>query len=411
MRIGIDDTDSPAGMCTTYLGAVLISRLKKAGISVAGQRLIRLNPNIIYKTRGNAAICIEAEGDAEAAFRIASACIEDLAEFDEEKTNPGLVISETPLPVSFYRQAVTGFCTMEEAEAVCRDAGARVRKWKNGRGIIGATAAIAAEQNDMTSEILAYRDPNDKGDRIVDKDSLFRAEKATSPYTWDTVDIENDCIVCFPHTPDPVIFGIRGESPAWVTKARSYVVSQEPVLEIIYSTNQGTDAHLLDGKVSTLVDGCSYRITGIVAETPKTGRGGHVAFRITDASGAVRCMAYEPTKGFRDIIRALAPGDLITCCGSYKNGSINLEKIHLITCAEIIRQRPPVCTTCGKRMKSDGVDKGWKCRRCKTRGDKPDIIREPRTISPGWYEVPPSARRHLAKPLCRGVASVAEKER
>ncbi|MFA5396290.1 MAG: tRNA(Ile)(2)-agmatinylcytidine synthase [Methanogenium sp.] len=411
MRIGIDDTDSPAGMCTTYLGAVLICRLNEAGINVTGQRLIRLNPNIIYKTRGNAAICIEADGDPDTAFRIASACIEELAEFSEEKTNPGLVISETALPVSFYLQAVSGFCTIEEAEAVCHAAGARFRKWKNGRGIVGATAAIAAEQNDMTAEILVYRAPNDKGVRTVDKDSLFRAEAETFPHTWDTVDTENDCIVCFPHTPDPVIFGIRGESPEWVTKARSYVLSQEPVLEIIYSTNQGTDAHLIDGEIASLVDGCSYRFTGTVSDTPKTGCGGHVSFIVTDSSGEVRCMAYEPTKGFRDIIRALAPGDLITVCGSYKNESINLEKIHVITCAEIILHRPPVCPTCGKRMTSDGADKGWKCRRCKTRGDEPDIIRESRTLSPGWYEVPPSARRHLAKPLCRGLPPIGRKER
>jgi tRNA(Ile2)-agmatinylcytidine synthase len=202
MLIGLDDTDSPAGMCTTYLGAVLIHRLNEAGISVTGQRLIRLNPNVIYKTRGNAAICIEATGDADEAFRIASACIEELAEFDEEKTNPGLVIAEQKLPVSFYLQAVTGFCTIEEAEAVCRTAGARVRKWKNGRGIIGATAAIAAEQADMTWELLAYRDPADKGERSVETDSLFRAEKETFPHTWDTVDTQNNCIVCFPHTPE-----------------------------------------------------------------------------------------------------------------------------------------------------------------------------------------------------------------
>ena len=403
MRIGIDDTDSPAGMCTTYLGAVLINRLKEAGISVTGQRLIRLNPNVIYKTRGNAAICIEADGDADAAFRIASACIEELAEFDEEKTNPGLVIAETKLPITFYRKAVTGFCTTEEAEAVCRAAGARVRKWKNGRGIIGATAAIAAEQADMTWELLAYRDPEDKGKRELETASLFRAEAATFPHTWDTVDTENNCIVCFPHTPDPVIFGIRGESPEWVTKARGYVHCQKPVLEIIYQTNQGTDAHLLEGTIASLADGCSYRLTGVVADEPQTGRGGHVSFLLTDASGEVRCMAYEPTKGFRDIIHSLAPGDAITICGSYKHGSINLEKLHVISCAEVIRQRPPLCPSCGKRMKSDGVDKGWKCRRCKTRAGEPEMIHEPRTVSPGWYEVPPSARRHLAKPLCRGA--------
>lgn len=403
MRIGIDDTDSPAGMCTTYLGAVLIERLNTAGIEVTAQRLIRLNPNVVYKTRGNAAICIEAEGDADHAFAIALACIDELAEFDEEKTNPGLVVTENPFPVSFYHQAITDFCTIAEAEEICRAAGARIRKWKNGRGIIGATAAVAAEQADMTWELLAYRNPEDKGERTVERESLFRAEEATFPHTWDTVDTENDCIVCFPHTPDPVIFGIRGESPEWVMKARQYVHSQTPVAEVCYHTNQGTDAHLLDGTVAGLCDGRSYRLRGVVAETPQTGRGGHVSFLLRDETGEVQCMAYEPTKGFRDVIRSLAPGDEITICGSYKNGSINLEKVRIITCPPIVRQRPPLCPSCGKRMKSDGVGKGWKCRRCRTRAEEPETTHEERTVSPGWYEVPPSARRHLARPLCRGI--------
>jgi len=50
-RIGIDDTDSPAGMCTTYLAAVLIRRLHRAGVRVIEARLVRLNPNVPEKTR------------------------------------------------------------------------------------------------------------------------------------------------------------------------------------------------------------------------------------------------------------------------------------------------------------------------------------------------------------------------
>ena len=38
-------------------------------------------------------------------------------------------------------------------------------------------------------------------------------------------------------------------------------------------------------------------------------------------------MAYEPTKNFRQIIRQLVPGDEVIAVGSYKKGSINLEKI------------------------------------------------------------------------------------
>ena len=52
--LGIDDTDSKLGMCTTYLAAVLAERLSGFGLADY-PRLIRLNPNIRYKTRGNAA--------------------------------------------------------------------------------------------------------------------------------------------------------------------------------------------------------------------------------------------------------------------------------------------------------------------------------------------------------------------
>jgi len=38
-------------------------------------------------------------------------------------------------------------------------------------------------------------------------------------------------------------------------------------------------------------------------------------------------MAYEPTKNFRQIVRQLVPGDHVIAVGSFKKGSINLEKL------------------------------------------------------------------------------------
>ena len=84
MRIGIDDTDSPAGMCTTYLGAVLADRLSDAGMVVTGSLLVRLNPNVIHKTRGNAAICLDLQGDPNTAFCMACDIVEELADFSCE---------------------------------------------------------------------------------------------------------------------------------------------------------------------------------------------------------------------------------------------------------------------------------------------------------------------------------------
>lgn len=404
MWIGIDDTDSPAGMCTTYIGAVLVRRLARAGIRVVDTRLVRLNPNVIHKTRGNAAVCIEAEGDAEAAFALTCACVEELAEFDAAETNPGVVVSRVRPPPDFYYAALRDFCNVSEAVEVLESVGARYRGYKNRRGLIGATAAVASDFPDRTYELLAYRKQENWGThRQVDRESLFLAEETTYPHTWDTVDRENDVVVCVPHTPDPVLFGIRGESPAWVREARSYVRSEEPACEQVYATNQGTDAHLVPGEIGELREGRSYLVRGTIAGSPVTGPGGHVSFLLKDHDEEVRCMAYEPTKGFRDVSRALVPGDVVVVAGSYKGESLNLEKLGVCLLSEAIRIHPPVCPACGKRMTSAGTAKGYKCRVCGARSREPEVERQERLIRPGWYEVPPTARRHLARPLARGV--------
>ena len=190
------------------------------------------------------------------------------------------------------------------------------------RGLIGATAAVASDLPDATSEILVYREPARFGTpRSVDRQSLFDAEETTFPHTWDTVDTINDVVVCVPHTPDPVLFGIRGESPRWVMAARQMIDSEKTGLEQIWVTNQGTDAHLLAGRIGELLEGLSYRCPrDRCRPARKTGTGGHVSFMIRDGDDIVRCMAYEPTKNFRQIIRQLVPGDEVIAVGSFKKG-------------------------------------------------------------------------------------------
>lgn len=403
-RIGIDDTDSPAGMCTTYLAAVLSRRLGRAGVRVLEARLVRLNPNVPEKTRGNAAICIVAEGSLRVAFHLACETVEELAEMSHEGTHPGVVACERVPPSDFYLQAVRGFCTLDEARALLSEWGALFKGYKSGRGLIGAAAAVSSHFDDFTYELLAYRRTARFGTpRSVDRESLFAADSVTFPHTWDTVDRENDIVVCVPHTPDPVLFGIRGERPGWLALARERVISEAPACEQIFVTNQGTDAHIVPGQIGCLEEGHSYLVGGTVLSPPRTARGGHVCLTLADGDLTLPCMAYEPTRGFRDVVRSLCPGDRVRVAGSYKRGSLNLEKIEVVSAPPLRLMRPPICERCGKRMTSAGTKKGYKCRRCGGRKDAPEEVIQPRPVSPGWYEVPPSARRHLARPLCRGV--------
>jgi tRNA(Ile2)-agmatinylcytidine synthase len=404
MRIGIDDTDSPRTMCTTYLGAVLIRRLQESGIRVSRAYLVRLNPNVTFKTRGNAAIALDAEGDAGVAYSVACRCVEELADFPADNTHPGVVVTEEIPPPAFYYQAVQDFCSLESATALLDETRALYRGYKNAWGLIGATAAVAAEFTDVTFEWLSYRFPERWGSpRKVDVGTLRASQIATSPHTWDTVDFQNHMVVCVPHTPDPVLFGIRGSSPYWVAKARGFVRSELPVCEQIYLTNQGTDAHLISGVRGTLNEGKSYNISGTVLTRPETLAGGHVRIMIAGEYGTVSCLAYEPTKGFRGVVRSLIPGDRVQVTGSYKRQSINLEKLCIDELADDTDVRPPRCLDCGKRMTSAGRNKGYKCRQCNARSLIPEKSVKPRSVRIGWYEVPSCARRHLAKPLIRNA--------
>ena len=53
--IGIDDTDSrERGMCTTYIADAVAQRLVATGADVERVLLVRCNPAVEHKTRGNA---------------------------------------------------------------------------------------------------------------------------------------------------------------------------------------------------------------------------------------------------------------------------------------------------------------------------------------------------------------------
>lgn len=401
--IGLDDTDAPDGMCTTWLGTLLATLLEKTGMRVLSARLVRLNPTIPYKTRGNAAISLYVRGDPDYAFTLACDLVSRYAAFSCVNTNPGVVVSIRKIPSDFYWQAVLGHCRIDEARTVLQKYALRYKGYKIGRGLIGATAAVCSEFPDYTWEYLAYRyQERLAASRMVDRDSLRYAEELTWPHTWDTWDYDQNGPVCIPHTPDPVLYGIRGDAPFSVAHAVSLIQSEPVDMARIWMTNQGTDAHLVAYQKGPLTEGVSYLMKGKVNEIPRTSTGGHVFFPLDTGEQTIPCMAFEPTKKFRDIIRSLRPGDEILAAGSYLKNTLNLEKIYVFSADPVVTVRPPVCPSCQKRMTSAGTKKGYKCRRCGNRERESEQITEARTISPGWYEVPPGARRHLSRPLARG---------
>ncbi|MDO5843721.1 MAG: tRNA(Ile)(2)-agmatinylcytidine synthase [Methanocorpusculum sp.] len=394
MLLGIDDTDSPNGMCTTYLGALIARKLRSSGYFVNNMRLVRLNPNVIWKTRGNAGICIETNAPKEYLFSLACEYVDKYAMFDCENTNPGVVVVETKPPADFYQKALREFCTIEEAEERLNEIGALYKGYKNKRGLIGSLAAVSSVLPDKTYECLSYRYFDKCGTpREFEEDGFFECEKATAPNTWDTVDFKLHKVICIPHGKDPVLYGIRGESPEFVREAAGYLKTEEPEFIQVWETNQGTDAHIIHSR--ELFEGGSFCFEGVVDSAPETQRGGHVSFGVD----GVKCFAFEPTKYFRDAVRELVVGDKVIIYGSYQNGVMNVEKFYLAETASVEKRESPKCPVCGGRMTSAGKGKGYKCRDCSARIREVDEVK--RNISVGWYEVPPGSRRHLAKPVCR----------
>ncbi len=406
--VGIDDTDSSKGMCTTYLAVLVMERIESELGKVIGlPRLIRLNPTIPYKTRGNGAVSflVEVE-DRDELIDVVNDVVLEYAMLDDENTNPGVVFVDENLAdklVWFAEKAIRDVVSLDEALFVIGKYFIPHLKYKKGRGLIGALAAVAAQLNDYTLELLAYRYPEKFGtERSYEEESFFEVDYELYPEVFDTVDWCNEVVVAVPNTPCPVLFGLRGENVESLYKAFK-IVKTEPIDKYaIFITNHATDMHIIDeSEVEKLENYHSYRLRGKVVVEPYDIEGGHVFFEIETKFGVVKCAAFEPTKQFRNVIRMLKAGDEVEVYGSMKKDTINLEKINIVRLANIYIEKNPVCPKCGKRMESAGRGKGFRCKKCKTKAFEKIKERVERKIDTGFYEVPPSARRHLAKPLVR----------
>jgi tRNA(Ile2)-agmatinylcytidine synthase len=421
MHIGIDDTDSTRKGCTTHVAALLVEKLQKLHAQFTDYpNLIRLNPNVPWKTRGNGALSITIQYNENTEKKLKETTIntvEENSDLEYKGTDPGLVfLKKTKIPKeikTFAKNAITGIVTLKEALKLLKKFKAEAVGFKNGRGIIGALAAVGENlQGDHTYEILAYRTPENYGlKRKVDEASIFEMDKETKPYTFNNVDLEKNRVIITPRGPDPILFGVRGETPEIVKKAFGIVKPLEPVERwVIFRTNQGTDAHLK--RVEELGKIKPYHpiiARGIVSVNPKIIPRRHVIFSIKDESGQVDCAAYEPTGALRSSARKLIVGDFLEVYGGVRKPSqtnpltINLEKIRLLKLATKIIHQNPVCQKCGKRLKSMGKKKGFRCDKCGSRYadlNKVDV-KVRREIRKGLYITSTRSQRHLTKPFRR----------
>jgi tRNA(Ile2)-agmatinylcytidine synthase len=368
-----------------------------------------LNPAVEHKTRGNAALAVHTDLAADRAIDLAGDVF-DLARTDDPNTNPGAVGTDrAPDEISaqiaeFTHTAIRDRTRPETAVTLADTLGCARLQRGNGRGIVGALAAVGAwaALDDWTYEHIAYREESRWGtERTVDTGSVRAAADEWYPRIWDTIDRESGYPVCVPRTPCPILYGIRGDDSQACQEAAEAIDSEPVARSETFVTNQGTDVHLQTATPATAPDGSAYRVTGTVTEAPETREGGHVFVTLAGENAELPCVAFEPTKRFRDYVRALRVGDRITVCGEVSDGTLKLEKFAV---RELIRteQVTPTCPECGATMSSAGRGQGYRCRDCSTSTDGKATRQIDREIELGWYEVPPVARRHIAKPLVRG---------
>lgn len=431
LLLAFDDTDSRLGGCTTYLAFHVLLALPEFALQ-GMPRLVRLNPNVPWKTRGNAAVVLPLvrptgpsvrvgelrgleilafpDGEAiepEAAQKILDLTWSVLNAKAEPEAQPAVAVFQELPPAVAYWTTVRQLVESAEASAGLQTLGVPFRHRENQpRALVGILGAAAWPGPPTSFEFIAYREPQRWGTPRAVAPEPLRSLDATGAtfHTWDPTE---DRVVCVPHGPDPVLIGLRGRDPDALQYAATRNLPwacQEPIDGwLLWATNQASGDQV--SSISRLLEAPSMgtiELRASVSSLPESRAGGHRFITLRDSSGqGFQAAAFEPTKSLRDVVSQLRPGDQVTVVGAYGEGVVRLEKLRIDSLAQHeVKLENPACPTCGKRMKSAGSEQGYRCRDCGTKAgaDAAEKQAEERSIALGWYEVPVMARRHLHRP-------------
>lgn len=414
LHIGFDDTDSRDGMCTTYLAYKIVEYLRKEEVRFLDYPyLIRFNPNIPWKTRGNGAVALKIV--TEKPETIKKKIVEFIKKYSatDQGANPGLVFYQQekiqPSFVEFGQLALSQLVSRSKAKEFASKNGIKSFYIGNGQGLVGSIGAIGYEFDDHTFELISYRKKSNFGKkREIFKDSVKKMQELTYPRTFNSYDEEKNRVLIAPHGPDPVFFGVRGEDINSVMEGASLLKTKEKFDGyMVFRSNQGTGTHLKNElDVHNLKPFSSGTVTGKVFDEPKVGKGGHVIFSIIKDDEKVHCAVYKPT-GLTQIASKIIRGDLVKVGGGVRKASKNYPRILNVEFLEVLQLEKnlkfvnPICHLCNKKMKSKGKNQGYQCVKCGNTSLQKILRKIPREIHKQLYLPVPSAHRHLTRPLQR----------
>ena len=426
LHIGIDDTDSLNGGCTTWLITEIINELSDFDL-LEPPRLVRLNPNVPWKTRGNGALALvfgKGIGVKEKIGEINDSEIYMYSDYKEksfdkslilerlskivinnskEDSQPGIVISDNYLPEGLYWQGVRGIVSEEDLAPIlsnCLTFGLR-----GSRGLFGAACALSwsgyhsnAHELNFTWELIGYRSQELWGTpRDISSATVLEVSKLEGVFSCNDSDGK---VAMVPNSPCPVLWGFRGTNSKILVDNFQKIGPEKPKRWLLYKTNQATDDHFCFLDSLNLVDATSIWIDVQVLSKVEIIKGGHRFFQIGDLEGnKARCAVFEPSKNLRNIVDKLEIGDQITVCGSVSDKTINIEKLKIREITPRFSKAPnPICS-CGNRTHSSGKNSKYRCKLCGEKYERPPPIPVSPKLNIGWFEPPASSRRHLTKPI------------
>ena len=412
VRIGLDDTDHVDHACTTEHFHRLLTMLegKIEEFRVLERRLVRLWPFAPTRTRGNAALAAVCECDFESLAVLRKVCDEFIralaVEFENsypkqgQRADPCLLVSSVELPESLYWEAVRREVSVAERSSQMPEEVTIHSLSPSPQGIIGACAAIAwAPQESSTLELIAWREEKKiRTTRAVSNEAIIEMSERFSG-TFANRDPTTGRGMIMPRTNCPVLYGVRGDSAEELYEAHRFLQDRDDVENCeswaIHRTNQVSDDHL------------TGFLSGVVTAIPIEVQGGHSSVRVWDGETSLTLVAFAESGPVNSLLRRSRPGDVIDWLGLISpSGEVHLERIRLNS----NMPRPitrPFC--CDKAMRSAGKGQGLRCTVCGTLRDKvwlADSIDTPAKFE-GWVEPSAANRRHLARPLARGLPKSA----
>ncbi|MEM1873902.1 MAG: DUF1743 domain-containing protein, partial [Acidilobaceae archaeon] len=320
VTLAFDSIDSIDAGCTTHFASLLLLKLRGRVKLADLPLLVRLNPAIPWKTRGNASVALRLYYDGRLE-ELLDETVELAEEYSGDRELYGITVaSGAPWRDPDFRRLYEKSLTSVVPVDVAVELAERKRVlWSGGRGVVGALAALAAlaDREDYTFELVAYRKPEEWGSERCVREGLAAAllEEELPPCVFNNYDPLTGELTAAPRGYDPVLAGFRGDCYESLP-AYSRLLCEEPSFWTLYRSNQHTDAHAkpLEGRLYPYESGY---VRGVVVDAEVL-PGSHTVVEIETSDGRVDAVFYRETFPMNRVAAELRRGDKVAVYGSVR---------------------------------------------------------------------------------------------